>query len=150
MASCPKCGTAVDPRNRVCPACGTALAEMTASFSVVAEETLTPAEKAEHFDSPTLIVRKGPQPGERFVIDRPKLTLGRDPKCDVFLNDMTVSRSHAVVEIRDGSVTICDSGSLNGTSVNGKTVDHAVLHDGDILQIGTFQMVFRAACEERR
>ncbi|MGV8082565.1 MAG: FHA domain-containing protein [Coriobacteriia bacterium] len=126
------------------------MAEMTASFSVVAEEPLAPVEKVERCEYPTLIVRKGPQPGERFIIDRPRLTIGRDPKCDVFLNDMTVSRTHAVVEQRDGSVTISDSGSLNGTSVNGDVVDHAILHDGDVLQIGTFQMVYRAPCEERR
>jgi pSer/pThr/pTyr-binding forkhead associated (FHA) protein len=95
---------------------------MTASFSAVCEEMLAPAEKAEPIECPVLVVRKGPQPGERFVIDRPRLTIGRDPKSDVFLNDMTVSRAHAVVEQNQGRVSVTDSGSLNGTSTGRSSI----------------------------
>ena len=84
-----------------------------------------------------LVVRKGPQPGERFFIDRPRLTIGRDPESDIFLNDMTVSRMHAVVELIGATVTVTDAGSLNGTYVNGVLVDSAVLEHGDAVQIGT-------------
>ena len=93
-------------------------------------------------EGPVLIVRKGPQPGERFFLDRPRLVVGRDPKCDIFLNDMTVSRAHAVVEYVSGIAKVADSGSLNGTYVNGSIVESATLSDGDVLQIGVFQMLF--------
>ncbi|TLM96249.1 MAG: FHA domain-containing protein, partial [Actinobacteria bacterium] len=77
-----------------------------------------------------------------FYVDRASLAIGRDPAADVFLNDVTVSRNHAVVQLNGGIVTIRDAGSLNGTYVNGVIVDVADLHSGDIVQIGTFQMVF--------
>ncbi len=85
---------------------------------------------------------KGPQPGERFFVDRPRLTIGRDPESDIFLNDMTVSRTHAVMELIGATVKVTDAGSLNGTYVNGVLVDTAELCHGDAVQIGTFQMAF--------
>jgi len=93
-------------------------------------------------EGPALVVRKGPQPGERFFLDRARLTVGRDPESDIFLNDMTVSRIHSVLECSASGVHVTDSGSLNGTYLNGELVDSAQLADGDVLQIGTFQMVF--------
>jgi pSer/pThr/pTyr-binding forkhead associated (FHA) protein len=93
-------------------------------------------------EGPVLVVRKGPQPGERFFVDRGKLTIGRDPESDIFLNDITVSRAHAVIECKDDVVSVSDAGSLNGTYVNGEVCDTAVLKNGDVVQIGTFQMLF--------
>jgi pSer/pThr/pTyr-binding forkhead associated (FHA) protein len=143
MAECPACGATVDPDASECSSCGAAIAGSTASFSPVgnAEETpvVTGSVPAE---GPVLVVRKGPQPGERFFVDRPRLTIGRDPESDIFLNDMTVSRMHAVVEQIGSSVTVTDAGSLNGTYVNGVLVDSAELSHGDAVQIGTFQMAF--------
>lgn len=102
-----------------------------------------PAEKVPASgEGPLLVVRKGPQPGERFFVDRPRLMIGRDPQSDIFLNDMTVSRSHAIVELDEHGVKVTDAGSLNGTYINGVCADEALLNDGDVLQIGTFQMLF--------
>lgn len=142
MAQCPACGAAVDTKDGDCPSCGLHVAGATASFEPVgiAEDSGIPA--AGNMDGPALIVRKGPQSGERFFLDRPRLTIGRDPESDIFLNDMTVSRIHAVLDCSEGNVSVLDSGSLNGTYVNGECVDSALLDDGDVLQIGTFQMVF--------
>lgn len=118
--------------------------DATASFEPVrADEPLRVASDDE-IEGPVLVVCKGPQPGERFFIDRSRLTLGRDPVSDVFLNDMTVSREHAVLSFEDGRVSIRDVGSLNGTSVNGTLAEEATLEDGDTVQIGTFQMTFHA------
>ena len=90
-----------------------------------------------------LIVRKGPDVGETFYLDRPELTIGRDPACDIFLNDVTVSRRHSQAAASSGGeVTVEDTDSLNGTYVNGVCVDRAVLCSGDSLQVGRFQMVF--------
>lgn len=115
--------------------------EVTASFPPVgAEEEGAPV--WEGIDGPVLVVRKGPEVGERFYLDRERLTIGRDPACDIFLNDITVSRNHAVLEVSSGEVSVADAGSLNGTYVNGASVDSATLHSGDGLQVGRFQMVF--------
>lgn len=143
MPQCPACGAEVGAESTECPACGARLAEPTAAFEPV--ETSAPDASATSLaDGPVLVVRKGPQPGERFFIDRDRLTLGRDPASDVFLNDMTVSRTHAVVECEADVVTVKDAGSLNGTYVNGEIVESAVLKGGDVVQIGTFQMVFHS------
>ena len=72
-------------------------------------------------------------------------TIGRDPSASVFLNDMTVSRKHAIIDfsqLAQGYVTIEDMGSLNGTWIDGAIVNKAVLRDGSTIQIGTFRMIF--------
>ena len=102
---------------------------------------------------PTLTIVKGPQIGEVFELDAPEITLGRDPKNSVFLNDMTVSRRHAVMDLSNsaqGLATIEDLGSLNGTWVDGAIVSKASLKDGSTIQIGTFRMVFHANGRQRR
>jgi len=101
-------------------------------------------------EGPCLVVRKGAQLGERFFLDRPRLSVGRDPESDIFLNDMTVSRSHAVFTVAGAEVTVTDSGSLNGTYVNGVCVDAGILQNGDVVQIGTFQMAFYAGEDSSR
>ena len=94
---------------------------------------------------PTISIVKGPMSGETFELDEREITLGRDPKNSVFLNDMTVSRHHAHIDLSglsSGFATIEDLGSLNGTWVDGAIVNRAVLKDGSTIQIGTFRMVF--------
>ncbi|MCE5202991.1 MAG: FHA domain-containing protein [Actinomycetia bacterium] len=96
----------------------------------------------ESSDVPMLVVRKGVEVGERFYLDQPVLTIGRDPESDIFLNDVTVSRAHAILDSSADGVTIEDVGSLNGTYVNGMRVDKASLRSGDTVQVGRFEMVF--------
>lgn len=141
MPDCSHCGAHVAPENESCPQCGMA-SPNTASFEPVSADLDAAGGAAESVEGPVLVVRKGPQPGERFYIDRPTLSIGRDPVSDIFLNDMTVSRAHAILDLVAGSVTVRDAGSLNGTYVNGVCVDEAELSDGDAVQIGTFQMVY--------
>jgi hypothetical protein len=145
MDTCPACGAKVEDDSTVCPACGATLDEITASFPALGSEEESGV--WEDIDGPVLVVRKGPEVGERFYIDRPRLTIGRDPASDIFLNDITVSREHAVLESVGGDVTVSDAGSLNGTYVNGVSVDSAVLHTGDGVQVGRFQMVFLSGGE---
>ena len=94
---------------------------------------------------PTITIVKGPMSGETFELEGSEISLGRDPKNGVFLNDMTVSRHHARIDlsqIQSGYATIEDLGSLNGTWVDGAIVNRAMLKDGSTIQIGTFRMVF--------
>lgn len=102
---------------------------------------------------PTLTIVKGPQIGETFELDSREITLGRDPKNSVFLNDMTVSRHHARMDLAGvsaGMATIEDLGSLNGTWVDGAITSRASLKDGSTIQIGTFRMVFHTNQRPRR
>ncbi len=144
MAKCPACdGPVGEPHPPECPTCGVRLEGTTEAFAPIGgtqEETGTGV--VEDGVGPVLVVHKGPDVGERFFIDRARLTVGRDPGCDIFLNDVTVSRSHAVLELAGTEVSIEDAGSLNGTYVNGVRVDKAQLDDGDVIQVGKFQMMF--------
>ena len=143
MDRCPSCGADYVPGDRACPGCGVQLAGATASFEAIAETAPQPYPAGTAVsDEPVLIVRKGIEEGERFYLEQPKVTIGRDPESDIFLNDVTVSRSHAVVTVEGSKVRIVDAGSLNGTYVNNRIVTTATLKSGDIVQIGRFQMVF--------
>jgi pSer/pThr/pTyr-binding forkhead associated (FHA) protein len=142
MTQCPGCGAEVDAEQAECPKCGVQLSEPTASFDPIELEAPQVKATAPASEAPVLVVRKGPQPGERFFIDRDRLTIGRDPESDIFLNDMTVSRTHAIIDCAADVVSVKDAGSLNGTYVNGEIVDSATLVNGDVVQIGTFQMIF--------
>ena len=93
-------------------------------------------------DSALLVVRRGPNAGSRFLLDRATTSAGRHPESDIFLDDVTVSRRHAEFR-RDGDdFVVVDVGSLNGTYVNRDPVDTAVLANGDEVQIGKFRLVF--------
>lgn len=143
MELCPGCGAAVRPGDESCPECGAQLEGATESFPAVAEAAL--AAYGIEFDAsdvPVLVLLKGAEVGERFYLERPEVSIGRDPRSDIFLNDVTVSRHHALVRVSADGVSIEDTGSLNGTYVNDKLVESAALVNGDALQIGRFQMMF--------
>jgi pSer/pThr/pTyr-binding forkhead associated (FHA) protein len=88
------------------------------------------------------VVKRGPNAGSRFVLDRPVTSAGRHPDSDIFCDDVTVSRRHAEFRRHNGEFQVVDVGSLNGTYVNRKPVESAVLANGDEIQIGKFRMVF--------
>ena len=70
---------------------------------------------------------------------------GRPPDSDIFLDDVTVSRKHALFVSADDGYVVRDSGSLNGTYVNRERIDEAALHTGDEVQIGKFRLVYYSA-----
>lgn len=142
MDVCPACGADLETGASTCPACGRPVHEATAEFPPVAGPLTEPAAHAVDLDGPVLVVRRGPEVGERFYIESDRLTIGRDPESGIFLNDITVSRDHAVLTCVGGAVTIEDAGSLNGVYVNGASITRATLRNGDQVQIGRFQMVF--------
>jgi pSer/pThr/pTyr-binding forkhead associated (FHA) protein len=74
----------------------------------------------------------------------PEMTVGRSRDCDIFLEDLAVSRLHATIrELPGGHYEIVDNRSATGTFVNGHSVARCQLHDGDQLQIGMNRFVFR-------
>lgn len=87
-----------------------------------------------------LIIRSGGSEGARFLIDTDSTSIGRHPASDIFLDDITVSRHHARFIRKDGRLHVEDQGSLNGTYVNRKIVqDAVVLRQGDEIQVGKFR-----------
>ncbi len=70
--------------------------------------------------------------------------LGRDATADVLIDDSTVSRKHAAIDIRPDAVTIEDLSSKNGTFLDGvRLAAPAALHDGQTIVLGDATVVFR-------
>ena len=95
--------------------------------------------------SALLVVVRGPNLGARFLLNAEKVSVGRKPKCDIFLDDVTVSRKHANFVREEGGYVVRDAGSLNGTYINRERVDSAQLKTGDSVQIGKYRMVYYAS-----
>jgi len=146
---CHECGFQNPEAANYCARCGVLLvkdeggAEATQSFTTEEGED-APADVLEDLGikGPALVVRSGGgRAGETFHPEQ-LTTIGRSPDCGIFLDDVTVSRKHAVLTERDGGFFIEDQGSLNGTFVNRKRVESALLEDGDELQIGKYRLTF--------
>ena len=90
-------------------------------------------------DSAILIVLRGAGVGSRYLINAASTKIGRELSNDISLDDITVSRSHAVIS-KDENFTIKDLGSLNGTYINAIAIREQVLSDGDEIQIGKFHL----------
>jgi FHA domain/zinc-ribbon domain len=147
---CQECGFQNAVTANYCSRCGALLekgdhaAETTQTFSAdeMGDET---GSAVEGLEGPALVVRSGGgRAGETFRPNGDRTKIGRSPDCDVFLDDVTVSRNHAVLVAREGAYFIEDQGSLNGTFVNRKRIDTSQLENGDELQIGKYRLTFVA------
>jgi pSer/pThr/pTyr-binding forkhead associated (FHA) protein len=92
-----------------------------------------------------VLVKRGPNAGSTFLMEQDATAVGRDTASAIFLDDITVSRKHAIFERRGAEWFVRDTGSLNGTYVNGEQVDETKLTTGDEVQIGKFKLTFFAA-----
>jgi pSer/pThr/pTyr-binding forkhead associated (FHA) protein len=99
------------------------------------------ARDVEWTTSAMLVVKRGPNAGFRFPLHQAVTSAGRDPRSDIFLDDVTVSRRHAEFRSERAELQVVDIGSLNGTYVNGQAIDSAVLTNGDEIQMGKFRLV---------
>ena len=144
---CPECGFQNPEAANYCARCGARLVRAEESETTM---TFTPEEAEEDglglpegIDGPALIVRAGGgRAGETFPLEHERITIGRSPDCEIFLDDVTVSRKHAVIAKKGDDFRIEDEGSLNGTFVNKKRVESAELEDGDELQIGKYRLTY--------
>ena len=145
---CPECGFQNPEAANYCSKCGTLLVREESGEATMA---LTPDQLDENggdvaaagISGPALVVRSGGgRAGETFHLDREQTTVGRSPDCDIFLDDVTVSRKHAVVKQGDAKLTIEDLGSLNGTFLNRRRIESGDLADADELQIGKYKLTF--------
>jgi pSer/pThr/pTyr-binding forkhead associated (FHA) protein len=146
---CPECGFQNPETANYCSKCGSLLvreeSEATMAFTPEhAEEEGQPELADFGINGPALVVRSGGgRAGETFPLGTDETTVGRSPDCDIFLDDVTVSRKHAVVARRNNRLEIEDLGSLNGTFLNRRRIDSAApLEDGDELQIGKYRLTF--------
>jgi ribosomal protein L40E len=144
---CPECGFQNPEAANYCARCGARLVRSEESETTM---TFTPEEAEEDglglpegIDGPALIVRAGGgRAGETFPLEHERITIGRSPDCEIFLDDVTVSRKHAVITKNGDDFRIEDEGSLNGTFVNKKRVEAAELENGDELQIGKYRLTY--------
>jgi pSer/pThr/pTyr-binding forkhead associated (FHA) protein len=146
---CPECGFQNPEAANYCAKCGAALVkpdegETTMTFTPdEGDDALAAALEDVAIHGPALIVRSGGgRSGETFHPQGERTTIGRSPECGIFLDDVTVSRKHAVLSEEQGRFRIEDQGSLNGTFLNRRRVDAAELSDGDELQIGKYRLTF--------
>ena len=153
---CPECGfTNVDGAN-YCQKCGSFLGDrapdpagepQTATYRVGETGEFIPVDVGDvvEAEGAAIVIRAGGgRVGESFPIRADRLSIGRRPDSDVFLDDVTVSRDHALVVKRGGDFYLDDLGSLNGTYVNRKRIESEQLRDGDELQVGKYKLTFLA------
>src|SRR5918994_2366923 len=149
---CTNCGHRNPEGSNFCSSCGHALADASGTDTTV---TFTPAELETEIEeevhiSPdeleggraVLIVKRGPNAGSKFFLDTDSTTIGRHPDSDIFLDDITVSRRHAVIRHDRDGYEVSDAGSLNGTYVNHERVETSPLRHLDELQVGRFVLLF--------
>jgi hypothetical protein len=148
---CPECGFANADGANYCQRCGAFLAQSeapqgatTATYRVGETGEIEAVELEDVVSSgAALVIRAGGgRAGESFALEKDRLTIGRRPDCDIFLDDVTVSRDHAILVHRGSDYYLDDCGSLNGTYVNRSRIESHRLADGDELQIGKYKLAF--------
>ncbi len=151
----PSCGHRNPTGVNFCSSCGASLA----SLSVTTTAAFIPDDPSTELTSDdllegigelasgtgVLIEKSGPDAGERHFLIQEVVTVGRHPESDIFLDDITVSRRHAEFVIENGTYSVKDAGSLNGTYVNRERIEKILLHTGDEVQIGKFKLLFVSA-----
>lgn len=160
MPFCIECGHQNPDGARFCAQCGHRLVapertvESTTTIrfgapdraELEAESQLSPAEEAAVDALPQgsalLVVQRGPSAGSRFLLDTDEVSAGRHPDSEIFLDDVTVSRRHAVFRRTSDGYLVADVGSLNGTYVNRDRIDEVLLSGGDEVQIGKYRLVY--------
>jgi len=149
---CPECGFQNPEAANYCSRCGALLvkdepgSETTMSYVPEEGEEGEASVTLEELgaEGPALVVRSGGgRAGEHFVPQGERTTIGRSPENDIFLDDVTVSRKHAVLVQQDDGYHIEDLGSLNGTFLNRKRIESsAKLANGDEVQIGKYKLSY--------
>ena len=147
---CPECGFANADGANYCQRCGAFLAgastpgATTATYRIGETGEIEEIKLDDHAGhGATLVIRSGGgRAGESYQLDGDRITVGRRPDSDVFLDDVTVSRDHAVIVRRGSDFYLDDCGSLNGTYVNRRRIESHRLGDGDELQVGKYKLAF--------
>ena len=149
---CPECGFVNAEGANYCQKCGAYLSRpeggdepTTMTYTVDESGEMHTVDIDEMVDraGAALVIRSGGgRAGESFTIDEDKVSIGRTPDAGVFLDDVTVSRNHALLVRRRDGLFIDDLGSLNGTYVNRHRIESHQLVDGDEIQIGKYKLSY--------
>lgn len=147
---CHECGFVNPEGANYCQKCGAYLARAegkdeptTLTYKVAETGEFEPIdiEEVVEEEGAALVIRAGGgRSGESFVINQERTSIGRTPDAPIFLDDVTVSRNHALLVRRREGLYVDDLGSLNGTYVNRKRIESHLLEDGDEIQIGKFRI----------
>jgi pSer/pThr/pTyr-binding forkhead associated (FHA) protein len=163
---CTECGFVNSEGANYCQRCGSLLARdesaggapgvgsgggaggdpITATYRIDETGELVPVEIGQvTAHGPALVIRAGGgRVGESFAVDGERMSIGRRPDSEVFLDDITVSRDHALLIRRGEHWYLDDCGSLNGTYVNRSRIDSHRLEEGDEVQVGKYKLTFHA------
>lgn len=153
---CPECGFVNEQSANYCQKCGTYIGgpeggreggeEPTTSTYQVGEtgeiEAIDIEAEVERAGAALVIRSGGGRAGESFPMTEDRVAIGRSPDAGVFLDDVTVSRNHALLVVRNEGTFIDDLGSLNGTYVNRKRIESQHLEDGDEIQVGKYKLTY--------
>jgi hypothetical protein len=153
---CPECGFGNAEGAGYCQKCGAFLGDVdsggggeahTATYRVGETGEFIPVDVGDVVEAlgAALVIRAGGgREGESFPLQADRLAIGRRPDSDIFLDDVTVSRDHALLVKRGVDFFLDDLGSLNGTYVNRQRIESERLADGDELQVGKYKLTFLA------
>jgi len=148
---CPECAFVNAEGANYCQKCGAFIGDSetpndpsTATYRINETGELVAVELDEVVaQGAALVIRSGGgREGESFPLDDGRASIGRRPDSAVFLDDVTVSRDHALIVRRAGAWHLDDLGSLNGTYVNRHRIETHRLDDGDELQVGKYKLTF--------
>ena len=149
---CPECGFQNSEGANFCQKCCAHLVvdekggdQTTITYKVDETGELKPVDLDEIVatEGAALVIRSGGgRAGESFAVEGDRMTIGRSPDAGVFLDDVTVSRNHALLVRRRDGLYIDDLGSLNGTYVNRRRIESHKLKSGDDLQVGKYKLTY--------
>jgi hypothetical protein len=149
---CPECGFINQEAANYCQKCGNFIGvreggdEQRTSTYQVGEtgeiEAVDIDAEVERTGAALVIRSGGGRAGETFPMEEERVSIGRSPDAGVFLDDVTVSRNHALLVARGDGAYIDDLGSLNGTYVNRKRIESQRLEDGDEIQVGKYKLTY--------
>src|SRR2546422_1262935 len=150
---CPECGSVNPEGANYCQKCGAYLARpegegedaSTMAYKVGETGEYEPVDVEEEVDKAgaALVIRSGGgRAGESFTVDRDRMSIGRTPDAAVFLDDVTVSRNHALIVRRRDGLYIDDLGSLNGTYVNRRRIVFFKQKTAYEIQVGKYKLSY--------
>jgi pSer/pThr/pTyr-binding forkhead associated (FHA) protein len=149
---CPECGYVNPEGANYCQKCGAYLARQegeeeptTMTYKVDEGGEYQPVDIDEVVEEAgaALVIRSGGgRSGESFTVEGDRVGIGRSPDAEIFLDDVTVSRNHALIVRRKDGLYIDDLGSLNGTYVNRRRIESHKLEDADEIQIGKYKLSY--------
>ena len=149
---CPECGFVNAEGANYCQKCGAYLSRpegtdepttMTYTVDESGEMHQVDIDEMVEKAGAALVIRAGGgRAGESFTVGDDKVSIGRTPDAGVFLDDVTVSRNHALLVRRRDGLYIDDLGSLNGTYVNRRRIESHRLSDGDEIQVGKYKLSY--------